>query len=74
MDYRRNGGVVLLCTWHQQFFSAILPFNNYKTFNPNIMISQSRNGEIVAKMPRNISFGITRNNLQSGRFYPKKIL
>jgi lysophospholipid acyltransferase (LPLAT)-like uncharacterized protein len=44
MDYRRNGGVVLLCTWHQQFFSAIFPFKNYKTFNPSIMISQSRDG------------------------------
>ena len=50
IDYRRNGGVVLLCTWHQQFFSAILPFKNYKIFNPSIMISQSRDGEIVAKI------------------------
>ena len=50
MEYRRNGGVVLLCTWHQQFFSAIRPFKKYKTFNPSIMISQSKDGEIVAKM------------------------
>jgi lysophospholipid acyltransferase (LPLAT)-like uncharacterized protein len=50
MDYRKNGGVVLLCTWHQQFFSAIRPFKNYKPFTPSIMISQSRDGEIVAKM------------------------
>jgi lysophospholipid acyltransferase (LPLAT)-like uncharacterized protein len=50
MEYRRNGGVVLLCAWHQQFFSAIRPFKKYKTFNPSIMISQSKDGEIVAKM------------------------
>jgi len=50
MDYRGNGGVVLLCIWHQQFFSAIRPFRRYKTFNPSIMISQSNDGEIVAKM------------------------
>ncbi len=50
MDYRRSGGVVLLCTWHQQFFSAIRPFKNYKPFTPSIMISRSRDGEIVAKM------------------------
>ena len=30
MDYRRNGGVILLCACHQQFFSAIRPFKNYK--------------------------------------------
>lgn len=50
MDFRRNGGVVLLCTWHQHFFSAVRPFKNYKIFNPSIMISQSKDGEIVAKI------------------------
>ena len=32
------------------FFSAIRPFKKYKTFNPSIMISQSKDGELVAKM------------------------
>lgn len=48
MDYLNNGGAVLLCTWHQQFFPAIRHFQNYKIFNPSIMISQSSDGEIVA--------------------------
>jgi lysophospholipid acyltransferase (LPLAT)-like uncharacterized protein len=50
MDYRKTGGTVLLCTWHQQFFSAIRPFKNYGIYNPSIMISQSSDGEIVARM------------------------
>ena len=50
MDFRKNGGVVLLCTWHQLFFSAVRPFKNYKAFNPSIMISKSKDGEIVAKI------------------------
>ena len=50
LDYLNNGGAVLLCTWHQQFFSAIRHFQNYKIFNPSIMISQSKDGEIIARL------------------------
>ncbi len=48
LDYFKGGGVVLLCTWHQQFFSAIRYFQKYKVFKPSIMISQSSDGEIIA--------------------------
>jgi hypothetical protein len=50
MDYLENGNSVLLCAWHQQFFSVIRTFKKYKNFNPSIMISQSKDGEIVAKI------------------------
>jgi len=66
MDYRRNGGVVLLCTWHQQFFSAIFPFKNYKTFNPSIIISQSRDGEIVAKIALRNGWNPVRGSSSKG--------
>lgn len=66
MDYRRNGGVVLLCTWHQQFFSAIVPFKNYKTFNPSIMISQSKDGEIVAKIALRSGWDPVRGSSSKG--------
>lgn len=42
-----NGGTVLLCAWHQQFFSAIRHFQKYRRFNPGIMISRSKDGAIV---------------------------
>ena len=48
MDYLKNGGTVLICVWHQQFFCAIRRFPNYNKFNPSIMISQSKDGEIAA--------------------------
>jgi lysophospholipid acyltransferase (LPLAT)-like uncharacterized protein len=48
LDYLKGGGVVLLCTWHQQFFSAIRYFQKYKIFEPSIMISQSSDGEVIA--------------------------
>lgn len=66
MDCRRNGGVVLLCAWHQHFFSAIRPFKKYKIFNPGIMISQSRDGEIVAKIALRSGWNPVRGSSSKG--------
>ncbi|MDH3357137.1 MAG: lysophospholipid acyltransferase family protein [Desulfobacteraceae bacterium] len=66
MDYRRNGGVVLLCIWHQQFFSTVRPFKKYKTFDPSIMISQSKDGEIVAKMALRNGWNPVRGSSSNG--------
>jgi lysophospholipid acyltransferase (LPLAT)-like uncharacterized protein len=44
----KDGGRVLLCGWHQQFFSAIGHFQNYAPHRPALMISQSKDGDIIA--------------------------
>ena len=48
MNYLEKGGTVLLCTWHQQFFSAIRPFKRYEKYRPALMISKSRDGDFIA--------------------------
>jgi len=48
LDYLQDGGRVLLCGWHQQFFSAIGYFKNYESYRPALMISQSKDGDIIA--------------------------
>ncbi|MCX5818677.1 MAG: lysophospholipid acyltransferase family protein [Deltaproteobacteria bacterium] len=48
MAFHRNGGRVLLCAWHQQFFAAIRHFQNYRAHRPGLMISRSKDGEIIA--------------------------
>ena len=48
MHYMKSGGTVVLCTWHQQFFSAIRYFSNYRAYRPALMISKSRDGEVIA--------------------------
>lgn len=48
LEYRQNGGRVLLCSWHQQFFSAIRHFKTYAPYHPALMISQSKDGDIIA--------------------------
>ena len=47
-EYLQNGGRVLLCCWHQIFFSAIRHFKTYASYHPALMISQSKDGDIVA--------------------------
>ena len=48
IDHIHSGGRVLLCTWHQHFFSFIRYFRNYRIYGPGLMISQSSDGEIIA--------------------------
>lgn len=49
-DHLANGGRVLICTWHQQFFSLIRYYQTYKTCGPSLMISQSADGELIANV------------------------
>lgn len=48
IDHIGKGGRVVLCTWHQHFFTAIKHFQAYRIFNPSLMISKSSDGEIIA--------------------------
>jgi lysophospholipid acyltransferase (LPLAT)-like uncharacterized protein len=66
IDYLNNGGTVLLCVWHQQFFSAIRHFQNYRIFNPVIMISPSSDGEIVAGVAKHSGWNSFRGSSSRG--------
>lgn len=52
LNHLETGGLVLLCAWHQQFFAAIKHFKAYEHFQPSLMISQSRDGDIIARIAR----------------------
>jgi lysophospholipid acyltransferase (LPLAT)-like uncharacterized protein len=52
IEHLNNGGKILLCAWHQQFFSAIGYFKNYRGYSPHIMISPSKDGEIIANVAK----------------------
>ena len=66
MDYLKNGGTVFLCAWHQQFFSAIRHFQNYNVYNPSIMISQSRDGELISKIAKLSGWNPVRGSSSRG--------
>ena len=46
--YLAAKGRVLLCCWHQQFFSFIRHFQSYRDHWPSLMISKSTDGEMIA--------------------------
>ncbi len=52
MDCLQQGGTILICTWHQQFFAAIRYFKTYERYNPPLMISKSTDGTIIAGVAR----------------------
>jgi len=62
----RDGGSVLLCAWHQQFFAAIRPFQSYAVFNPSIMISRSNDGAIIAGVAERAGWHTVRGSSSKG--------
>ncbi|ACN14991.1 conserved hypothetical protein [Desulforapulum autotrophicum HRM2] len=61
-----QGGSVVLCVFHQHFFSLIRHFKRYKRFNPCIMISQSRDGDIIAPVAQLTGWTVARGSSSRG--------
>jgi lysophospholipid acyltransferase (LPLAT)-like uncharacterized protein len=66
VNHVESGGHVLICTWHQQFFSAIRHFKTYERFNPSIMISQSQDGDIIADVAARSGWAPVRGSSSRG--------
>jgi lysophospholipid acyltransferase (LPLAT)-like uncharacterized protein len=62
MEYLQSGGRVLLCCWHQQFFSAIRHFKTYAPYHPALMISQSKDGDIIARIAEKTGWHTVRGS------------
>ena len=61
-----EGTPVLLCAWHQQFFSAIRHFKTYTKYQPALMISRSRDGAIIAAVARQTGWKAIRGSSSRG--------
>jgi lysophospholipid acyltransferase (LPLAT)-like uncharacterized protein len=66
MDHMGNGGAFVLCCWHQQFFSAIRHFQNYRRYCPALMISKSTDGEIIAGVAKRTGWDPVRGSSSRG--------
>lgn len=62
MAHHAGGGAVLLCAWHQQFFAAIRHFKTYQTLGPSLMISKSKDGEIIAAIAERSGWKVVRGS------------
>ena len=65
-DHLEDGGRVLMCAWHQQFFSLIAPFLRYASLRPALMISRSADGELIAGVARHIGWHTIRGSSTEG--------
>ena len=66
IEHLENGGRVLICTWHQQFFSAIRYFKKYQKYHPSLMISRSKDGEIIAGVAQRTGWYPVRGSSSKG--------
>jgi lysophospholipid acyltransferase (LPLAT)-like uncharacterized protein len=66
MDPVKSGRAVVLCCWHQQFFSAIKHFRNYSHHKPPLMISRSKDGELIAGIATRTGWDIVRGSSSRG--------
>jgi lysophospholipid acyltransferase (LPLAT)-like uncharacterized protein len=59
-----RGEVPIYCSWHQRWFSGI----NYLAWKNSIaiMVSQSRDGEIISKMITSLGWNVVRGSSSSG--------
>lgn len=62
MEYLQSGGRVLICCWHQQFFSAVRYFKAYAPYHPALMISQSNDGDIIARIAEKTGWRAVRGS------------
>lgn len=61
-----GGGRVIICAWHQQFFSAIRHFKVYADLRPSLMISRSTDGELIAGVAQRTGWHTVRGSSSSG--------
>ncbi len=66
LEHRQKGGRVLLCCWHQQFFAAIRHFKTYAAYHPALMISQSKDGDIIAGIAEKSGWHAVRGSSSRG--------
>jgi len=66
VEYLNSGQKVILCTWHQQFFAGIRHFRKYGIYKPPIMISRSKDGELISQIAKLAGWAPVRGSSSKG--------
>ena len=62
LEHLQKGNRILLCCWHQQFFSAVRYFKTYAVYHPALMISQSKDGDVIARIAEKTGWHTVRGS------------
>lgn len=68
LEHINNGGKILLCSWHQHLFTMFGFVNKYAVYSPTLLVSRSRDGDIVADVARLIGWTPVRGSSSNGGF------
>ncbi len=66
MNLLNSDRPLILCTWHQQFFSAIRHFKKYARYHPGLMISRSQDGDLISAVARRSGWRTPRGSSSRG--------
>jgi lysophospholipid acyltransferase (LPLAT)-like uncharacterized protein len=61
-----KGGKAIGCFWHQRFFGAIGYAKRFSIFSPSVIISNSRDGKIIAQVALRLGFRPIRGSSSRG--------
>ncbi len=66
LNHLKNGGKAIGAFWHQRFFGAIGYAKKFSTLAPSVIISQSRDGEMIAQIALRLGFRPVRGSSSHG--------
>jgi len=66
LDYLRRGGKGIVALWHQRIFLVLRYARRFGDFTPSVMISQSRDGDLIADFIRRLNFRPIRGSSSRG--------
>ncbi|MEK7827782.1 MAG: DUF374 domain-containing protein, partial [Thermodesulfobacteriota bacterium] len=61
-DHLRRGGKGIIAFWHQRIFLVVSYARRFREFTPAAMISQSRDGDLIADVARRLNFRPVRGS------------
>jgi lysophospholipid acyltransferase (LPLAT)-like uncharacterized protein len=66
LNYLERGGKGIGAFWHQRFFGVIGYAKKFRTYAPSLIISKSRDGELIAQVAIHLGFRPIRGSSSRG--------
>jgi len=66
LNHLKNGGKAIAAIWHQRFFGAIGYAKKFSFLAPSAIISQSRDGELIARVAMRLGIRPVRGSSSRG--------
>jgi lysophospholipid acyltransferase (LPLAT)-like uncharacterized protein len=66
LQYLKNGGRMIVALWHQRILVVMGYASRFGGYEPSVMISQSRDGEMIADVYRRFHFRPVRGSSSRG--------